>query len=174
MYSFMHSLTSALDGSEWSGSHLSYFTPREGDPATLWIGGWVGTRVGLDTVSKRKIPSPYWELNSDHPIVQPIASCYTDWAIPALVQILIVDDGEYYVNLGSHRPFPEFIPQLVQEPLYVMYIADCRIAYGHAGGQRGRICQLCSCLLTVKGSSNRSTIIFTCSPITGTWKSLWT
>jgi hypothetical protein len=30
----------------------------------------VGTRVGLDKVEKRKIPSPSWEsnpLNSDHP-----------------------------------------------------------------------------------------------------------
>jgi hypothetical protein len=43
-------LTSALDGGEWSAS----------DPATLflgthWIKGWVGPRIGLEAVQKRKI-----------------------------------------------------------------------------------------------------------------------
>jgi hypothetical protein len=58
MYSSTHSLTSALDGGEWSASHLGRFTPRERVPGTHWIGGWVGTRAGLDTVVKRKIPTP--------------------------------------------------------------------------------------------------------------------
>jgi hypothetical protein len=31
------------------------FTPREGDPGTHWIGGWVGPRTGLDDVERRKI-----------------------------------------------------------------------------------------------------------------------
>jgi len=31
----------------------------------LWIGGWVGPRVGLGTVEKRKIPSP------NHPACSP-------------------------------------------------------------------------------------------------------
>jgi hypothetical protein len=70
----MNSLTSALDGGEWS----AHFTPRERAPTPHWIGGWVGPRAGLDTMSKRKIPSPRQELNPDHPIVQPIASHYTD------------------------------------------------------------------------------------------------
>jgi len=35
------------------------FTPRERDPGTHWIGGWVGLRVGMDTVVRRKITSPY-------------------------------------------------------------------------------------------------------------------
>jgi len=35
-----------------------------------------GPRVGLDMVSKRKIPSPHWELNPDHLIIQPIVSHY--------------------------------------------------------------------------------------------------
>jgi len=47
--------------------------PRETVPGTLWIGCWVGTKAGLDTVSKRKIPSP-----SRDPIVQPVASRFTD------------------------------------------------------------------------------------------------
>jgi len=36
------------------------FTPRERTLDTHWIWGWVGPRTGLDTVSKRKIPSPCW------------------------------------------------------------------------------------------------------------------
>jgi hypothetical protein len=77
-------LTSALDGGEWSASRAGRFTPRVTSPGTRWIGGWVGPRASLDTVSKRKIPSPHRESNSDHPIVQPVASRYTDWPIPTL------------------------------------------------------------------------------------------
>jgi hypothetical protein len=51
---------------------------RERYPRAYLIGGWVSPRFGLDTVSKRKIPSPRRESNPDHPIVQPIASSYTD------------------------------------------------------------------------------------------------
>jgi hypothetical protein len=59
----MHSLTSALDGGEWSALHLGRFTPRERAPVTHWIGGWVGPRSGLDAVVKRKITSPRRESN---------------------------------------------------------------------------------------------------------------
>jgi hypothetical protein len=59
----MHYLTSALDGGEWSASRPGRFTPRERDPGTHWIGGWGGPRAVLDTVVKRKIPSPHWESN---------------------------------------------------------------------------------------------------------------
>jgi len=38
----------------------------------------MGPRTGLDTVFMRKIPSPRRESNSDHTIVQPVASRYTD------------------------------------------------------------------------------------------------
>jgi hypothetical protein len=38
----------------------------------------------LDTVVKRKIPSPRRESNPRTPIVQPVAQRYTDWAITAL------------------------------------------------------------------------------------------
>jgi hypothetical protein len=69
----MHSLTSALDGGEWSTSHPSYFIPRERAPGTHWIGGWVGPRAILDTVVNRKIPSPHQELNPRTLIIQPIA-----------------------------------------------------------------------------------------------------
>jgi hypothetical protein len=39
------------------------FTPTEIAPGTYWIGGWVGPRVVLDAVVKRKIPSPRRESN---------------------------------------------------------------------------------------------------------------
>jgi hypothetical protein len=39
----------------------------------------VGTRAVLDTVVKRKIPSPRRESNPRTPIVQPVAQRYTDW-----------------------------------------------------------------------------------------------
>jgi hypothetical protein len=77
-YSFIHSLTSALDGGEWSVSCTSHFTPRERDPGTHWIGGWVGPSTVLDVVVKRKTPSPCWALNPRTLIVQPVAQCHTD------------------------------------------------------------------------------------------------
>jgi hypothetical protein len=49
----MLSLTSALDGGEWSASRPGRFTPRERAPGTRWIGGWVGPRAVLDAVVKR-------------------------------------------------------------------------------------------------------------------------
>jgi hypothetical protein len=54
----MHSLTSALGGSEWSALRPGRFTLRERALGTLWIGGYVGPRDVLDAVVKRKIPSP--------------------------------------------------------------------------------------------------------------------
>jgi hypothetical protein len=51
MYSSTHSLTSALDGGEWSASRTGRFTPRERAPGTHWIGGWVGPRAILFAVA---------------------------------------------------------------------------------------------------------------------------
>jgi hypothetical protein len=73
-----HSLTSALDGGEWTASRPGRFTPREIAPVTHWIRGWVGTRAVLDVVAKRKIPRPFREWNTRTPIVQPVAQRYTD------------------------------------------------------------------------------------------------
>jgi hypothetical protein len=81
MYSSTQSLTSALDGGEWSASRSGRFTPRERAPSTHRIGGWVGPRAVLDAVVKRKIPSPRRESNPRTPIIQPVAQHYTDWAI---------------------------------------------------------------------------------------------
>jgi hypothetical protein len=66
-------LTSALDGVQWLASCAGSFIPRERVPDTHWIGGWVGPRVVLDAVVKRKIPNPRRELNPRTPIVQPVA-----------------------------------------------------------------------------------------------------
>jgi hypothetical protein len=44
--------------------------PKEGEPGTHWIRGWVGPRAVLDAVVKRKIPSPRRELNPRTLIVQ--------------------------------------------------------------------------------------------------------
>jgi hypothetical protein len=71
--SSIHSLTSALDGGEWSASRPCRFTPRERSPGTHWIGGWMGPRSGLDAVVKRKIPSPRRESNIRIPIAHPVA-----------------------------------------------------------------------------------------------------
>jgi hypothetical protein len=49
------------------------FTTRERTPGTHWTGGWVGPRIVLDAVVKRKIPSPCRESNPRTPIVQPVA-----------------------------------------------------------------------------------------------------
>jgi hypothetical protein len=83
------SLTSALDGGKWSASRPGRFTPRERAPDTHWIGVWVGPRAVLDTVVKRKIPSPRRESNPRTPIVQPVVQRYTDWAIPALIWTVV-------------------------------------------------------------------------------------
>jgi hypothetical protein len=54
----MHTLTSALDGGEWSASRPGRFTPRERAPGTYWVGvGGVGLRAGLDAVTKSKFPA---------------------------------------------------------------------------------------------------------------------
>jgi hypothetical protein len=45
-------LTSALVEGGWSDSRPCRFTPREGSHGTLWIGGWVGPRAGLDDKEK--------------------------------------------------------------------------------------------------------------------------
>jgi hypothetical protein len=48
-------LTSALDGGEWSASRPGRFTSQKESPGNLWIGGWLGPRVGLVFMMKRNI-----------------------------------------------------------------------------------------------------------------------
>jgi hypothetical protein len=49
------------------------FYPHGKSSRYHWLGGWVGSRVGLDTVSKRKIPSP---AGIRIPIIQTVLSRY--------------------------------------------------------------------------------------------------
>jgi hypothetical protein len=73
--------TLVLYGSVCSASLPSRFTPGEGTSDTHKMGGWVGPRAGLDAVTKRETLSPCRELNPNHPIVQPVVSRYTGWAV---------------------------------------------------------------------------------------------
>jgi hypothetical protein len=77
-------MISALAGSECCASLPGRFTPRERAPGTHWTGGWVDPRAGLDDVEKRNLLT-LRDSNSDPPVVQPVASRYTDYAIRALV-----------------------------------------------------------------------------------------
>jgi hypothetical protein len=69
-------MTSVLAGGECPAALL----PGK-EPPVHWIGGWVSPRVGLDDVKKKPLPNR--DSNSDPSVVQPVASCYTDCAIPA-------------------------------------------------------------------------------------------
>jgi hypothetical protein len=54
MYRSTFFFASALGGGEWSTSRPWRYTPGKDPPGIHWIGGWVGPRVGLDAVEKRK------------------------------------------------------------------------------------------------------------------------
>ena len=54
------------------------FYPRE-RPGTHCIGSWVGPRAGPDGCGKSRLRPGF-----DPRTIQPVASRYTDWAIPAL------------------------------------------------------------------------------------------
>jgi hypothetical protein len=58
----LHTLTSTLDGGDWSASRASRFTLREKSPGAHWVGGWVGPGAGLDTVAKTN-PLPCQKSN---------------------------------------------------------------------------------------------------------------
>jgi hypothetical protein len=75
-------LISALVGAMWSASRPGSFTTRERAPGTHCIGGWVDPRAGLDDVEERKFLI-LLGLELDPSVVQPVASRYTDCAIPA-------------------------------------------------------------------------------------------
>jgi hypothetical protein len=80
-------LASALVGGKWSASRPGRFIPE--------MGGWVGPKPCLDDVERRKI-LPHWGSNSDSSAVQPIATLYTDYAIPALNCICMIINSQIY------------------------------------------------------------------------------
>jgi hypothetical protein len=56
--------------------------PRGRAAGTHWVGSWLNSRTGLDDLEETKfltLPGP----NSDHSVIQPGASRYTDYATPA-------------------------------------------------------------------------------------------
>jgi hypothetical protein len=58
--------------SRWSASRPGRFTPEERAPGTHWIGGWVGPRVDLEGLEKRKyLTLPGLELR---PLCRPARS----------------------------------------------------------------------------------------------------
>jgi hypothetical protein len=62
---------------------ITVWTSGERARGTHWIGGWVDLRAGLDDLEERKfLTLPGLELRPPS-IVQPVASRYTDYAIPA-------------------------------------------------------------------------------------------
>jgi hypothetical protein len=70
----MHSLTSALDGGEWSDSLPSRFTAGKSpwNPLDRKLGG-PHSRSGRGGEEKNSQPLPAVE----HPIIQLVAQCYT-------------------------------------------------------------------------------------------------
>jgi hypothetical protein len=110
-----------------SASRPGHFIPRERDPDTPWIGGWLGPRAVLDAVVKRKIPSPRRQSNPRTPIVQPIAQRYTDWAIT-----------------GQHRKYELIsMPRARLEPLTPMFEGSCTALYPSRCSFHPRIRQGC-------------------------------
>ena len=58
--------------------HRPAALPRGKDAVPIWTGGWVGSMAGLGGCGKSRSPPGFDPLN-----IQPVASRYTDCAIPA-------------------------------------------------------------------------------------------
>jgi len=66
-------LTWAWGEGVWSASHPGCFTFRERAPGTHWIGGWVGPRIILNAVVKRRISNPSRDSNPRSSSVMPLS-----------------------------------------------------------------------------------------------------
>jgi hypothetical protein len=91
-------LTSALVG-EWSALRPGRFTP-----GTHCIGGWVDPRE-VWTTWRSNNSWPYRDSNPDLSVVQPVASRYTDCAIPANKYV-----GESNENRKTEKKFRNIAP----------------------------------------------------------------
>jgi hypothetical protein len=78
------SLTSAPDGDEWSTPRPGRFTPGKDPVPIVWEAGWASGPVWK--VSE-KLATP---AGFDPRTVQPVASRYTSWAIPAHIHFNVV------------------------------------------------------------------------------------
>jgi hypothetical protein len=63
-------LTSVLDRDEWSVSSSCRFTPGDRAPGAHCIAGWIGSRVDMKYVGKRKCIDP---TGNRTPVVRPVA-----------------------------------------------------------------------------------------------------
>jgi hypothetical protein len=87
MYGRVHvwthvTLNSALVLDEWSALRPGLFTSGERSSDTLWIGSWMHPRTGLN--GEVNILDPTGTGTPTPWVVQPVASCYTDW-LPRLL-----------------------------------------------------------------------------------------
>ena len=93
MYNSTLSLTSALDRGWVVNATPGSLYPQE-RPGTHCIGGWLGPRAGLDGCGKSRPPPGF-----DPRTVQPIASRYTNCAVPAHRH-----KGQYQNIFNGYRP----------------------------------------------------------------------
>jgi hypothetical protein len=63
----------------WRGVQVMKLLIMQTIPSIHCIGGFVGPRASLNIEKERKIPCPYWELNSDSSV-----KSLADWHIPEL------------------------------------------------------------------------------------------
>jgi hypothetical protein len=94
--------------------------PRERAPGTHFIGGWADPRAGLDDMEQWKFFTlPGLELPPPMD-VQPVASLYTDWAIPAppghylepITTELPTNCSSHILPGSSKRAFPKIFTHL--------------------------------------------------------------
>jgi hypothetical protein len=81
---YMHIfLTSALTGSEWSAPRSYLYSREKSTPVLIGLeAGWASET--LWTLWRRENSWPYRDSKCDLSVVQPIASLYTNYIIPAL------------------------------------------------------------------------------------------
>jgi hypothetical protein len=113
------------------------FTPRPLYPwrkshGTHWIGGWVGLTAGLDTMEKRKIPSPHRQSNPLTAIVQPVASRYID----VISSFVVCSKCVCYLHivlpqLGMRKSSADVNPNAMRTPVRVYDILS-RLIIGDA------------------------------------------